>query len=58
MCAVLSCSVVSNSLRPHGLQPTRLLCSWDSPGKYTGLLFGRNDAKAETPVRWPLHEKS
>ena len=23
---VLSCSVVSDSLQPHGLQPTRLLC--------------------------------
>ena len=22
------CSVVSDSLRPHGLQPTRLLCPW------------------------------
>ena len=28
-------SVVSDSLRPHGLQPTRLLCPWDSPGKNT-----------------------
>ena len=28
-------SVVSNSLHPHGLQPTRFLCSWDSPGKNT-----------------------
>ena len=28
MCAVLSRSVVSNSLRPHGLQPIRLLCPW------------------------------
>ena len=28
-------SVVSNSLQPHGLQPTRFLCSWDSPGKNT-----------------------
>ena len=27
-CAVLSCSVMSNSLRPHGLQSTRLLCPW------------------------------
>ena len=27
-CAVPSRSVVSNSLRPHGLQPTRLLCPW------------------------------
>ena len=31
------CSVVSNSLRPHGLQPARLLSSWDFPGKNTGL---------------------
>ena len=28
-----------DSLRPHGLQPTRLLCSWDSPGKDTGVNF-------------------
>ena len=27
-CAVLSCSVVSNSVRSHGLQPSRLLCPW------------------------------
>ena len=26
-----------NSLRPYGLQPTRLLCPWDSPGKNTGV---------------------
>ena len=32
-----SCSVVSDSLRSHGLQPTRLLCPWDSPGKNTGV---------------------
>ena len=30
-------SVVSNSYRPHGLQPTRLLCPGDSPGKSTGV---------------------
>ena len=24
-------------LRPHGLQPTRLLCRWDSPGKNIGV---------------------
>ena len=30
-------SVVSDSLRPHGLQPTRLLCPWDSLGKNTGV---------------------
>ena len=30
-------SVVSNSKRPHGLQPTRLLRPWDFPGKSTGV---------------------
>ena len=30
-------SVVSDSLRPHGLQPTRLLCPWDFPGNSTGV---------------------
>ena len=30
-------SVVSDSVPPHGLQPTRLLCPWDSPGKNTGV---------------------
>ena len=29
--------VVSNSQRPHGLQPTRLLHPWDFPGKSTGV---------------------
>ena len=30
-------SVVSGSLWPHGLQPARLLCPWDPPGKNTGV---------------------
>ena len=29
MCAlVLSCSIVSDSFRPHGLQPARVVCPW------------------------------
>ena len=28
---------MSDSLRPHRRQPTRLLCPWDSPGKNTGV---------------------
>ena len=42
-CTIVSClvcvsrSVMSNSLWPHGLQPARLLCPWDSPGKNTGV---------------------
>ena len=30
-------SVVSDSVRPHGLQPTGLLHPWDFPGKSTGV---------------------
>ena len=37
---VLVASVASESLRPHELQPKRLLCPWDSPGKnWSGLPF-------------------
>ena len=32
-----SCSVVSDSLQPHRLLPTRLFCPWNSPGKNTGV---------------------
>jgi len=32
-----SCSVVSDSVRPHRRQPTRLLRPWDFPGKSTGV---------------------
>ena len=35
LCLVIS--IMSNSLRPHGLQPTRLLCAWDLPSKSTGM---------------------
>ena len=34
---MLSCSAVSDSLQLYGLQPARLLCPWDSPGKNTGV---------------------
>ena len=36
---MLSCSVVFDSLQPHGLYPPRLLCPWNSPGKNTGVGF-------------------
>ena len=28
-------SVLSDSFRPHGLEPNKLLCPWNSPGKNT-----------------------
>ena len=37
VCLSVLHSVVSNSLRPHGLQPTRLLCPWNSLGKSIGV---------------------
>ena len=33
----LSLSVMSDSLQPHRLQPSRLLCPWNSPGQNTGV---------------------
>ena len=37
VCACSVASVPSDSLQRYGLQPTRLLCPWDSPGKKTGV---------------------
>ena len=36
-CCCSVASVVSNSVRPHRRQPTRLPHPWDSPGKNTGV---------------------
>ena len=33
----VSHSVVFNSLWPHGMQPTRLLCPWNYPGENGGV---------------------
>ena len=35
----VSHSIMSDTLQPHGLYPTRLLCPWDTPGKNTGVDF-------------------
>ena len=49
-------SVVSDSLRPYGLQPTRLLRPWDFPGKSTWvgchcLLRGRTIVQLKSGAR-------
>ena len=36
-CCCQVASVISDSVRPHGRQPTRLPHPWDSPGKNTGV---------------------
>ena len=58
-----SCSVVSDSSRPHELQPTRLLCPWDFPGKSTGvgchhLLRGRyySATKSNELLMWSMQQ--
>ena len=38
-------TVLSDSSRPHGLQPTRLLRPWDFPGKRTGVVPNSMDAQ-------------
>ena len=37
LCEHSVASVVSDSLQPYGLWPARLLCSWNFPGKNTGV---------------------
>ena len=38
LCFLGTCLVTKSCLLgPHGLQPARLLCPWDSPGKNTGV---------------------
>ena len=38
MClCMLSCSVMSDSLKLYGLKPARLLCPWDFPDKNSGV---------------------
>ena len=46
--------VVSDSSRPHGLQPTRLLRPWDPPSKSTGVGCHRlrGEAKEGATVHW------
>ena len=48
-----SCSVVSNSSRPHGLQPTRLLRPWDFPGKREKEKEGDSGAFSPCPFLAP-----
>ena len=36
---------MSDSVRPHRRQPTRLPCPWDSPGKNTGVPFHADTIK-------------
>ena len=47
-------SVVSDSVRPHRRQPTRLPCPWDTPGKNTGVgchfLLQLMEVKSESEV--------
>ena len=64
---IASCSVVSDSLRPHGLWSDRLLCPWDPLGKNTGvdchsLFHGIFPTQGSNPhpisllhCRWILH---
>ena len=53
-CCCYVMSVVSDSVRPHRWQPTRLRCPWDSPGKNTGVgchfLFQCMKVKSESEV--------
>ena len=51
-----SCSIMSNSLQPHGLEPVSLLCPWNSQGKNTGM--GEVYAKFQFFKKWSIQSKS
>ena len=60
VCVCEIASVVSDSLRPTGQWPARLLCPWDSPGKNTGVscharLQGIFPTQGSNPHLWLLH---
>ena len=61
---LLSCGVGEDSWESLGLQghPTspfwRRLALISFFGRNSLVFFGRNDAKAETPILWPLHAKT
>ena len=50
----VSCLVTSNSLTLHGLWPTRILCSWISPFKNTGvgsIPFSRGSSRPRDQIQ-------
>ena len=58
---LLNCGVGEDSLESLGLQGDPTSPFWlfiFHPGDQSWVFFGRNDAKAETPVLWPPHAKS
>ena len=49
----VSCSVISNSLSPHGLYLARLSCPWNSPSKNTGVVaipFSRGSSQPRDQI--------
>ena len=54
-CCCYVASVVSNSVRPHRRQPTRLPRPWDSPGKNTGVWVAISFSSA---WKWKVKVKS
>ena len=58
-CLWIVCSVMSNSLRSHELQPTRFLCLWNFPGNNMGVgchfhLQGIFPTQGSNPRPWGL----
>ena len=43
---------MSDPTQPHGLQPTKLLCLWNSPGKNTGVCYHSLPGGSSQPRDW------
>ena len=48
----VACSVVPNSLRPHGLQPTSLLCPWEFPARTLEWVAISSSKGSSRPRDW------
>ena len=55
---LLNCGVGEDSWESLGLQGDPTCPFWRRSALHQRVFFGRNDVKAETPVRWPPHAKS
>jgi len=51
----VNCSVVSDTLQPHGFQPTKLPCPWYFPGKNIEVSCHFLLQSIFSTQRWKLH---
>ena len=54
----VSHSIVSDSVTPWTVQPTRFLCPWDSPSKNTGVTYQSLQARIQEWLAMPFSRRT